>query len=192
MPTGQKSESSELKAASIALFAMFMLLSATAFARNADNSAIKPDKLWGIGTSVTYPIAEIYMVQGSYSPREHSDILCGLAYQNWKNDQGRARAYTLLLGYRRFVWNGLHAELEMWPAYNPFHSSVDGKTYAGLELWMCIRIGYKFEFSGIGNDFYILAQPGIGFGVARENPWPHKDDSDKLVFEPQVILGIKL
>lgn len=176
----------------ISLFVAFMLISANAFGQNVGDSSSKSDKSWGIGTSITYPMADIYMIQGSYSPGEHSDILCGAAFQNWKNSQGRANAYTLLLGYRRFIWRGLHTEMELWPAYNPFRSSIDGKTYTGLELWMSVRVGYKLEFNTSGIDLYILAQPGIGFGVIRDNPWPDKEKDDKAVFEPQMIVGIKL
>lgn len=174
------------------LFVILMLFAVRAFAENEGISSIKPDQHWGVGTSISYPMADIYMIQGSYSPGESSDILCGAAFQNWENDQGRANAYTLLLGYRRYLWRGFHTEAELWPAYNPFQSAVDGKTYAGLELWMSLRMGYKFDFKAIGNEFYILAQPSIGFGVIRGNPWPDKDKDDKAVFEPQVIVGIKL
>jgi hypothetical protein len=174
----------------IALFLLFV--SNIAFGQVMEKSEDKRDKLWGIGTSITYPLAEIYMMQVSYSPWESGDILGGLAYQNWKNDQGRANAYTLLLGYRQYAWKGLHAEMELWPAYNPFQSSVDGKTYTGLELWMSLRIGYRIDFELADSDFFILAQPSIGFGVVRDNPWPEKAKGDGAIFEPQIILGIQL
>jgi hypothetical protein len=176
----------------VTFFALFLLVSNTAYGQAVEKSIAQRDKPWGIGTSITYPLAEIYMMQASYSPWGSGEILGGAAYQNWKNDQGRASAYTVLLGYRQYVWRGLHTEMELWPAYNPFLSSIDGKTYAGFELWMSLRIGYRFDFQLAGNDIFILTQPGLGFGVARENPWPEKGKGDGAVFEPQVILGIKL
>jgi len=172
-----------------ALLALILLCTASIYGQTAADNQTKP---WELGVSVTYPMADIYMVQGSYAFSEHSDLLCGAAFQNWENDQGQAHAYTLLLGYRRFLWRGLHAEVELWPAYNPFKSSVDGKTYAGMELWMSVRAGYKFDFKALGNDFYVLAQPSIGFGVARDNPWPEHEKDNGAIFEPQVIVGIKL
>ena len=69
---------------------------------------------------------------------------------------------------------------------------MNGKTYAGFELWMSIRIGYKLDFKLASNDLFVLAQPSIGFGVARENPWPDKEKYDKVIFEPQLIVGIRL
>lgn len=175
------------------LFIMSLLLMcSSAYGQIVDSRTVKKDKPWGVGTSITYPLADIYMVQGSYSACKSGDILFGVAYQNWKNDQGRARAYTLLLGYRQYIWKGIHTEIELWPAYNPFHSFVDGQTYAGAELWMSLRIGYRQEFNLANNDFFLLAQPSIGFGVVRDNPWPEKGKDDKAVFEPQVLLGIRL
>lgn len=173
----------------VAMLVAFLLFTVNAFAQEAASDTDKP---WGIGTSITYPINDIYMIQSSYSPCGHGDLLLGAAFQNWENDQGQANAYTLLLGYRKYLWRGLHAEMELWPAYNPFESSVDGKTYKGMELWASLRIGYKFDFKAIGNDFYILAQPSIGLGVLRGNKWPDMEKDDDAVFEPQVILGVKL
>ena len=178
-------------ASAISLLVYCMLLSGAAWAQDIQDSTEGAHSPWGIGTSITYPLAEIYMIQVSYSPWESGDILFGAAYQNWENDQGRSHAYTFLLGYRQFLWGGIHTEIELWPAYNPFHSSVDGEIYTGFELWMSIRIGYKFEFELASNEFFVLLQPSIGFGVARENPWPDKEENDQAIFEPQLVVGIR-
>lgn len=147
---------------------------------------------WAVGISVSYPLgAQIYMVQLSYSVYQSGDILFGVAYQDWKNDRGQTNAYTLLLGYRQFFWEGLHAEIELWPAYNPFESSVDGKTYKGFELWTSLRVGYRFDFDIRANSYFVLVQPSIGFGVARQNPWPCKHEDDGPTFEPQLIMGMR-
>lgn len=184
--------SSRFSMISLILFILLLFASSIVFGQSLETIQDKTDKQWGIGTSITYPLAEIYMLQISYSPWEKGDLLGGLAFQNWQNDQGRANAYTLLLGYRQYIWKGLHAEMELWPAYNPFESSIDGKTYSGIELWMSLRIGYRIDFELSGHDFFILAQPSVGFGVGRKNPWPEKAEGDGAVFEPQIILGIKL
>ncbi len=150
-------------------------------------------KLWAVGTSITYPLgAQIYMVQVSHSVGQSGEILFGVAYQNWKNDQGRSHAYTLLLGYRHFLWRGLHTEIELWPAYNPFRSSIDGRTYKGFELWTSVRIGYSFDLMIGGQNFFVLAQPSLGFGVARQNKWPDFKELGNFIFEPQLIVGVRL
>ncbi len=146
---------------------------------------------WGFGTSLTYPIgASIYMVQLSYSAWSMGDVLVGYAFQHW-NDQGQANAQTLLLGYRQFIWRGLHTEVELWPAYNPFESSVDGKTYSGFELWVSARIGYRFDFNVYGHELFVLAQPSLGVGVARQNRWPKMGSGFHPTWEPQLIVGTR-
>jgi len=163
-----------------------------AYAHEDTIAVSRSNKLWAVGTSITYPLgAQIYMVQISYSVFETGDILFGVAFQNWKNDQGQSHAYTLLLGYRHYLWEGLHAEIELWPAYNPFKSSIDGRTYSGVELWTSLRIGYTFDLNLANRNFYILAQPGLGFGVARQNPWPDFVRGE-VIFEPQLIVGMRL
>lgn len=184
--------SGRISMTSLTLMLLFLFAAKTAYGQNLGRSPENVDKKWGIGTSITYPMAGIYMMQVSYSPWESGNVLGGIAFQNWENDQGQANAYTALLGYRHFVWKGLHTEMELWPAYNPFQSSLDGKTYAGIELWMSLRVGYRFGFQLAGSEFFILAQPSVGFGVARDNPWPDKEKGDGAVFEPQIILGIQL
>lgn len=145
---------------------------------------------WGLGTSATYPINSIYMVQLSYSVWSMGDVLTGYAYQHWF-DQGRSHAHTLILGYRQFIWRGLHAEVELWPAYNPFKSSVDGKTYSGVELWVSARVGYRFDFKVIGRELFILPQPSLGLGLARQNRWPKMGTGYTPIFEPQLIVGAR-
>lgn len=149
---------------------------------------------WGIGTSATYPINSIYMVQLSYSVWSMGEVLTGYAYQHWF-DKGRSHAHTLILGYRQFIWRGLHAEVELWPAYNPFKSAVDGKTYRGVELWASARVGYRFDLKVHGCEFFILPQPSLGLGIARQNPWPNGPSKGPSgfhpIFEPQLIVGAR-
>jgi len=178
--------------APIALFFCFIFFFGSANAQETHPGTNESDYLWGIGTSITYPLGgQIYMLQASYSVSQMGDVLTGFAYQDWKNDQGHSHAYTLLIGYRQFIWKGFHTEAELWPAYNPFHSSVDGKIYKGLELWLSLRIGYRFDFDLGSQDLFILLQPGVGFGIARQNPWPKLEEDSKAIFEPQLIVGIR-
>ncbi|HPN43906.1 MAG TPA: hypothetical protein PLP19_10485 [bacterium] len=172
-------------------FLCFTISFNSAYTQEQRPGTLNSDKLWGAGISFTYPIADIYMLQASYSLWECGDILCGVAYQDWEIDQGHSHAYTLLLGYRHFLWKGLHTEIELWPAYNPFDSSIDGKTYSGVELWVSARIGYRFDFKLADKDFFILAQPSIGYGAARQNPWPKMEKDNKPIFEPQLIAGFR-
>ena len=77
----------KISATTISLLVYLMLFFSTARGQDIRDNTNETDNLWGIGTSITYPLAEIYMIQASYSPWEFGDILFGVAYQNWKNDR---------------------------------------------------------------------------------------------------------
>lgn len=145
---------------------------------------------WSLEVGATPPIVRIYLAQAAYAVRDGREILFGACFQNWKSDRGQAHAYSLVLGYRHSVWRGLHGEVSLFPAYNPFRSAVDGRTYRGVELWGEVRIGYRFEVRVGGVDFLIIPQPGIGRGLYRHNPWPGNEEDGKLQFIPMVYVGL--
>jgi hypothetical protein len=159
---------------------------------------IQPPNRWSLESSLTFaPLARIYMLKGSYRLSERTELGFGPAFQNWKNTdevpRGQANAYTLLLSYRYFIYNNFHVELELWPAYNHFHSFVDGTTYKGLELWVEYKAGYKATLT---DHLYINFQPGIAHGLWMQNRWPEfKEDSaaefikKSIVFVPQILVG---
>ena len=130
---------------------------------------------------------------------ELDELLVGPCYQNWKDQgeaRGRAHAYTIILGYRHYFWKGLHAEVELFPAFNVFDSSVDGKTYEGFETWIEYRIGWKIPFKLAGCSFSLTPQPGLGHALFIQKIWPGLSEAtyrqNSLQFVPQVILGIEL
>jgi hypothetical protein len=144
---------------------------------------------WSIGTSLTYPLARIYQVHINYMPADRHEFIVGPAYQNFRSGSITSHAYTLLLGYRHYVWQGLHAEVELWPAYNRMHSSITGQRYPGVEMWGEVKIGYK---ASVYRNVFVQPAPGIGFGILRTNRPPDYDDIVSPIFTPQIILGIQL
>jgi hypothetical protein len=152
---------------------------------------------WSIETSLTFPIARIYMAKASYRASEASEWGMGAAFQNWKNTDvapmGQANAWTVLLSYRRYLWRNLHVEGELWPAYNRFESYVDDQRYSGFELWVEYKIGYAFD---IGSRFRLNVQPGIGHALWQQERWPDVEYdnlgefvSGSLIFVPQVLVS---
>ena len=108
---------------------------------------------WSAETSVTYPFVRIYSIQASYQFWERGEVLLGLAFQNWEGKPGGAfdvpgteEAYTLLAGYRQYLWRGLNLELLFWPAYSRFFSKFDNQRHSGYNLWTEIYLGYKIPF----------------------------------------------
>ncbi len=154
---------------------------------------------WAIETSATFPLVRIYILQASYAFWDHGEVVFGVGLQRWREGSigpapGQAEAYTALLGYRQYLWRGLHVESMFFPAYNRFHSSIDGETYPGLELWGEAYVGYKLGFKVGKLPLFVTPQPGIGFSIARQNKWPGYEDVPiyNPIFVPQVLVGIEL
>jgi hypothetical protein len=146
-----------------------------------------PESRWSMGVSLTYHIVRIYPVHVNYRHSERSEVFFGPAYQGWESGNLTADGYTLLLGYRHYLWRNFHAELELWPAWNRLHSSVTDARYPGWELWAEPKIGYKLN---LGRNLYLHPNPGIGFGIFRTNRPPgFADEVDSPIFVPQLILG---
>jgi hypothetical protein len=155
---------------------------------------------WSLETSLTFPMASIYLVKFSYWHSNRVELGIGPAFQNWKNEDkspmGQTNAYTLVMSYRYYFWNNLNAEIEFWPAWNNFTSFVDGKTYKGPELWVEYKIGYRWDFA---RRFYLNIQPGIGHALWLQQDWPGVDKKPygefvkgSFIFVPQVLVGWKL
>ncbi len=155
--------------------------------------------LWSVETSLTFPMARIYMLKFSYKYSDRVELGIGPAFQNWRNKdqspQGQTHAYTLLLSYRYYFWRNFNAEIEFWPAWNHFDSFVDGKTYRGPELWVEYKVGYKWDFA---QCFYLILQPGIGHALWLQQDWPDVEKKPygefvkgSIMFVPQVFLGFR-
>jgi len=142
---------------------------------------------WSVGTSLTYHIVRIYPLHINYRYSEFSEFFFGPAYQGWESGTVTADGYTLLLGYRHYLWRNLHVELELWPSWNRLHSSVTGSHYPGWELWAEPKVGYKFD---VTRNLYLHPNPGIGFGIFRTNRPPHfGEEVNSPIFVPQLIVG---
>jgi hypothetical protein len=140
------------------------------------------------------PFLKIYAIQYNYLVTDKSELMLGFAYANIEYDEDRSHAPTIILGYRRFLWNGFHLEYQLWPAYNDYFETTEKKYYSGFELWNEFRTGYQFNFS-LGNiPFTATPQLLCGFGL-----WPgNKPDSfieimkkEPVFVYPNLFVGIK-
>jgi hypothetical protein len=167
------------------IIAGVLLFSTPLMAGNSDGHS-----KWSIGTSLTYPIAQIYQIHINHALNERHELFFGPAYQNFESGSITSHAFTLILGYRNYIWKNLHIEVELWPAWNRMYSSITGSYYPGTEMWSEIKLGYTFNVYG---RMFIQPAPGIGFGIFRTNKPPDFSNAIKSpVFAPQVILGVRL
>lgn len=169
-------------------------------AAHADSGALSADPAgtagrWGVEVSPTFLLAPIYMVQATWSAWRYGDMVVGYGFQHMTSNSrgaGQTHGHSLLLGYRQFIWKGINLELQAWPTYDRFQSYVDGRVYPGVELWCEAYIGYRFDFVARHTTFYILPQPGIGWGMYRSNKWPRFADAKQYELVPQLLFGVRL
>ena len=167
------------------------LCAAASFAEPDPSARGRPGGI-GIEVSPIMPFAKIYPIQGTIPLWEMGDLIFGYAYQNQVvGAEGRASAHTLLVGYRQYIWKGLFAEVEFFPAVNDFTSSVDGGHYGGFELVYEIRPGYRWDIPLRGGaSLYLLAEISVLLGLYEQHPWPNM--SAKPFVFPLAWIGLCL
>lgn len=154
---------------------------------------------WSLETSLTAPVARIYMIKAGYRISGNSELGFGIGFQNWRNENvdpaGKSNAWSLILSYRNYFWRNFAFEVEIWPAYNHFESFVDGRTYKGFELWIEYRAGYRFDLT---SNLLLHVMPGLGHPAWALHDWPRLEEKsgrespfDIVVFVPQVLIGWK-
>jgi hypothetical protein len=121
---------------------------------------------------------------------QRGNLIGGYMYQNFTNEWGQSHAHTVLVGYQHFVWKGLHGEVELWPAYNRWRSSVDDVVYPGFEIWGEARTGYRIDLETRGKRWYLLPQVLFGTGIWREAS-PPGPENGTFVF-PVLWVGVPL
>jgi hypothetical protein len=145
---------------------------------------------WSAEYSIGGTIFEIYAAQVLYKISDNSQIIFGPCFQNYKNDQGRANAYTFLIGYRHTFLKNITIDYELFPAYNEFESSIDGEIHKGYEVYSELRPGYKINFSIGKTNLYILPQLTIGYGIWTNNKWPDFDKQPNPALMGNLWFGI--
>ena len=116
------------------------------------------------------PLVGIWGLQYSYSLTDKDRLMFGFAYMNIKYDSsGRSHAPTLITGYKRFFWKGLHLEYELMPSYNWYYEKYERKYYGGPELWNEFRPGCSIDFKLADVPFYLDLQYAIGFALYGGN-----------------------
>jgi hypothetical protein len=145
-------------------------------------------------------LAKIYSVQYTYSLTPRDQLIAGFAYlniiieDNDGNAIGQFHSPTIPIGYRRYLWRNLHAEYQLWPAYNRYFEKNEEKFYDGFDLYNEFRAGFSFHFKAGSLPLSITPQYVFGFGL-----WPgNKPESfteanrENPVFHaPTLSVGIK-
>jgi hypothetical protein len=138
------------------------------------------------------PIIDIWAVQFGRRFGERNELLLGGAFANIGYDRGRSHAPTAILGYRRYLWRGLHLEYQLWPSYNWYFENVEKKYYRGFELWNELRPGYTIDFHIAGHPVFVNLQYLIGdalYGGNKPASFRQQADAEGTFTTPMVFLG---
>ena len=163
---------------------------------------------WGIEVEAVQPwipTVNIFRIRGTRTlwgtadgPR--GDIMLGAYLRpGIKHDVLKyINEYQVGVGYRQYVWRGLHAEagLDVGAAWGT--NKFDGKRYNTPTLFLNANIGYRFGFFEPGGffadrkstvGFYAIPQFGVyaGLGVADIGP---RDGKPDVFPQGNLLLGV--
>jgi hypothetical protein len=158
------------------LAAACILISGHAFSQTTES----PSKQWGIETELVQPFIPtvgIIRIQGtrtltSSENKLKGDLLFGgYIRPNVKHDVvEKINEYMLILGYRQYLWKGLHIEAKSNIGYAwGTRNLIDNKNYETVTWFWEANIGYKFDFLKKDKmNLYVIPQFGA-LGNARGN-----------------------
>jgi hypothetical protein len=157
-----------------------------------------------IVTSAIDPFFSIYFIKYSYDLNEYDSIISGGYYLyseksfSGKVYPGSYQGTSLLLGYRRYLFNKWYVEEQIMPLYARYFDSLNNKATYGFELWNEIHIGYKFKL--LKTKVQIVIDPQLLFGLCiYENNEPLSFSSvegytghffKNLYVLPNVLIGV--
>jgi hypothetical protein len=163
---------------------------------------------WGIEVEAIQPFLptiNIVRVRGSFSlwgtaTGLRGDLLFGVYVRpNIEHDiVERISEYQVSVGYRQYVWRGLHAEVGLDAGYAFGRNIFDGREYRTPTLFLNTNIGYRFGFLEPGGffenpsspvGFFVIPQFGVltGLGVADIGPRGGKPD---VFLQGNLLLGV--
>jgi hypothetical protein len=172
----------------------FLLLSGKAFSQNGEP---KPNK-WAVEAEFVQPFLptiNIIRIQATRTltpetSKKRGDLIIGAYIRpNVKHDVvEKINEYMFVLGYRQYLWKGLHLEAKSNMGYAWGTKNLeDGKDYETPTWFWESNIGYKFNLSKGG--LYVIPQFGtIGNLVADIGPRGGKPDT---FIQGNLLLGFK-
>lgn len=168
------------------------MLSTPSLAQDAQTQsryAVETDILWPFFPGLTRTQMTVTLWQNG---DVRGDLLAGVnvLFPNDRETEGRFADYSVVTGYRQYLWKGLHVEYSQTTGLGVLQNHVTtGKTYRSFDWAATGSVGYKFEFAD--NMLYIIPQFGVERVLYKSNPWPIYQDKTltKEVGEQAIILG---
>ncbi len=177
---------------SILIFVIVSLLSPSIYAQTQQKDSkygIETDILWPFFPGLTRTQMTIKLWQKGDL---RGDLLAGVnvLFPQNRETEGRFADYSIVTGYRQYLWKGLHVEYSQTTGLGVLQNHVTTpKTYNSFDWAATGYIGYKFEF--LQKKLYLIPQFGVERVLYKSNPWPIYEDNTltKEVGETPFILG---
>jgi hypothetical protein len=157
------------------LFASLLILIASAgFSQTettASKQAIEVNVLWPIFPGNAYRVHYTRTLWQKNTLR--GDLITGLSADlpRDRETEGRFADYSVVTGYRQYLWKGLHVEFLQTTGLGILQNHVTtGKTYHSFDWLVSGYAGYKYDIPR--SRFYALAQFGVANVIYKSNPWP--------------------
>jgi hypothetical protein len=142
----------------------------------------------------------IWGVHYNYHFTDNDEVILGLSYMNMNlkhNDVeiGTTNSPGLIVGYRRYLWNNLHIEYQIWFCYDNYHEKIENKYYKSFDIWNEFRFGYQFNFKAFDIPLYTSVQWPFGFGLYASNKpesFNEREKENRYFYHfPLIFVGLK-
>lgn len=178
------------------LIILIILSSLQDLSAQQNDTTVKAGRLNSFDIS---PMGNIFIVQYGRKISKNSELILGTSYTNPAilnviQYPGTEQIFTLELGYRRYFWRNLHAEIQIDPQYFNCEDTTENKIYNGFGLTPEIRMGYRFDFSIRKTSLFLNLQWFAGYHLINPKPESFKDiDGGSFYISPipMFFLGIR-
>jgi hypothetical protein len=175
----------------LAILFIAFFFSTIAKAQKADYKTPE-EKRWGVEFSpIGAGVFRLFQAKGTYliNPKSKfkGEVGFGVLLQPEStapasesfNEDGTYSAYMASVGYRQYLWKGLHLESVINFGYGGNRENkLDGKDYEAFLVFNQNFIGYKFNVMNREKfNLFIIGQGGFGYVPVNTNQWPRSGDS---------------
>jgi|688.fasta_scaffold110561_2 hypothetical protein len=164
-----------------------------------------PAKKWGAEFNILWPIfpGNLIRTQMTRSIWQNEnikgDVLFGINinFPQDRETEGRFSDYSIVTGYRQYLFKGLHVEFNQQMGYGNLKNHVTTKKeYKSFDWGVQLLAGYKYDIPK--TKLYTAVQLGAGSTIYQSNPWPiftdntlTKEVGNEIIFVGGIQLGVR-
>lgn len=164
-----------------------------------------PAKKWGAEFNILWPIfpGNLIRTQMTRSIWQNENIKGDVSFGiniNFPQDretEGRFSDYSIVTGYRQYLFKGLHVEFNQQMGYGNLKNHVTTKKeYKSFDWGVQLLAGYKYDIPK--TKLYTAVQLGAGSTIYQSNPWPiftdntlTKEVGNEIIFVGGIQLGVR-